>query len=350
MFSLCPRLGSVGHIMAVQSPVDAPLDTPLREVFERWLAAREAGAAVASAAHFAERMVHVDAGWGGQPRRLVVRLAAGGPFETRAQFLTLRRLGAQLARPAVPAALWCEDDPGPLGAPFFVMTRVDGLTTARYETPYTFSSFITDADADEQTLMQQAVLEQLGRVHSATPSDFSFLDRRRPGESPLSALVRSTAEHYQQVGSRGLQAPVIERAFAWLREHWPAERAPVLCWGDARLDNAIYRDFGSVTLTGWRHATLGPRELDLGALVFHHRMADDFALAAGRAGLPDFLRATDVAATYAELTGYRPSNLDFFVVFAALRHAIGAMRTPLRTKAFETLAETMADERWREEQ
>ena len=334
--------------MAAQSTVDAAMSrlreeqkAQLREVFERWLAAREAGAAVAAAAHFAERMVHVDAGWGGQPRRLVVRLAAGGPFETRAQFLTLRRLGAQLARPAVPTALWCEDDAGPLGAPFFVMTRVEGLTTARYETPYTFASFITEANAAERERMQRATLEQLGRVHAATPSDFAFLDRRRPGETALSALVRNTAERYQQVGSRGLQAPVIERAFAWLREHWPAERAPVLSWGDARLDNVVYRDFGSATLTGWRHATLGPRELDLGALVFHHRLADDIALAAGRPGLPDFLRPADVAATYADVTGYRPSNLDFFIVLAALRHAIGAMRSPLRTKAFEALAETM---------
>ncbi len=329
--------------------VQFPVDVPLREVFERWLAARQTGAAVAAAALSADRTVHVEAGWGGEPHRLVVRLAAGGPFETRAQFLTLRRLGAQLARPAVPSALWCEDDAGPLGAPFFVMTRVDGLTTAKYETPYTFASFITEANRVERARMQRATLEQLARVHAATPSDFAFLDRRRPGEKALSALMRKAAERYQSVSSRGLQAPVIERAFAWLHERWPADSAPVLCWGDARLDNAVYRDFETVTLTGWRHATLGPRELDLGALVFHHRFVDDLARAAGQPGLPDFLRPADVAATYADITGYRP-DLDFFIVFAALQHAIEAIRSPLRTRAFEALAEAMADERSREDQ
>lgn len=332
--------------MAVQSTVDAPL----REVFERWLAARQAGAAVAAAALSAERTVHVDAGWSGQAHRLVVRLALSGPFETRSHFLTLRRLGTQLTRPAVPSALWCEDDAGPLGAPFFVMTRVDGLTTARYETPYTFASFITEASPAERARMQRATLEQLGRVHAATPSDFAFLDRRRPGETALSALVRKAAERYQLVSSRGLQAPVIERAFAWMREHWPVDSAPVLCWGDARLDNAVYRDFGSVTLTGWRHATLGPRESDLGGLIFHHRFVDDLAHAAGQPGLPDFLRAGDVAAMYADITGHRAESLDFYIVFAALQHAIESIRSPLRTKAFEALAEAMADERLREEQ
>jgi len=243
----------------------------------------------------------------------------------------------------VPSALWCEDDAGPLGAPFFVMTRVDGLTTAKYETPYSFASFITDANATERARMRWAILEQLGRAHAATPSDFAFLDRRRPWETALAALVRKTAERYQLVSARGLQAPVIERAFAWMREHWPQDSAPVLCWGDARLDNAVYGDFGSVTLTGWRHATLGPRELDLGALVFHHRLVDDLAHAAGRPGLPDFLRPGAVAATYADITGYRPVDLDFFIVFAALQHAIEAIRSPLRTKAFQSLADAMAD-------
>jgi aminoglycoside phosphotransferase (APT) family kinase protein len=138
-----------------------------------------------------------------------------------------------------------------------------------------------------------------------------------------------------------LQAPVIERGFAWLREHWPAESAPVLCWGDAQIDNAIYRDFSSVALTGWQHATLGPRELDLGALVLRHRFVDDLAHAAARPGLPDFLRADDVAATYADICGYRPADLDFYIAYAALVNAIDALRSPLRTNAFKALDEAM---------
>src|SRR2546423_14405122 len=113
--------------MAVQTTVTASPPFALRASgsslparFERWLAARRAGAAVATAALSADNMVLVDAGWGGTAHRLVVRLASTGPVETRCQFLTLQRLGSQLSRPAVPSVLWCEDDPEPLGAPFFV--------------------------------------------------------------------------------------------------------------------------------------------------------------------------------------------------------------------------------------
>jgi aminoglycoside phosphotransferase (APT) family kinase protein len=325
--------------------VPSIIATSLREVFEGWLAVRQTGAAVATAARSADHTVLVDAGWGGEAHRLGVRLASAGPVETRCHFLTLQRLSTQLMRPAVPSVLWCEDDPEPLGAPFFVMTRLEGLTTAKYETPYTFASWITESTDAERECMQRAVLEQLAKVHAAVPSDFAFLDRRRPGESALSAHVRQTAERYRAVSSHGLQAPLIDRGFAWLREHWPAESAPVLCWGDAQIDNAIYRDFSSVALTGWQHATLGPRELDLGALVLRHRFVDDLAHAVARPGLPDFLRPADVAATYADITGYWPADLDFYIAYAALMNAIGALRTPLRTNAFKTLEEVMTGER-----
>jgi aminoglycoside phosphotransferase (APT) family kinase protein len=324
--------------MAVQSVVSG---SSLRDVFEQWLGARQAGAAVATAALSADHTVLVDAGWDGEPHRLVVRLASTGPVEARCQFLTLQRLSTQLQRPVVPSVLWCEDDPAPLGAPFFVMTRLDGLTTSKYETPYTFASWITESTAAERERMQHAMLEQLAKVHAAVPSDFAFLDRRRPGESALSAHVRQTVQRYQAVSSRGLQAPLIDRGFAWLREHWPAESPPVLCWGDAKVDNAIYRDVNTVALTGWQHATLGPRELDLGALVLRHRFVDDLAHAASLPGLPDFLHPTDVAATYADISGYRPADLDFYIAYAALVNAIDLLRSPLRTNAFKSLDEAM---------
>src|SRR5581483_4990688 len=217
----------------------------------------------------------------------------------------------------------------------------EGLTTAKYATPYTFASFITDANTAERASMQRAVLEQLARVHASVPSDFAFLDRRRRGETALQAHVRRAAERYEAQSSRGLRAPVIERAFTWLREHWPVESGPVLCWGDARIDNVIYRDYNTVALTGWKRATLGPRELDLGAMVFHHRFADDLARSAARPGLPDFLRPADVVAIYADVAGHLPSDLGFYVACAALVHAIETMRTPLRAKAFESLAEAL---------
>jgi aminoglycoside phosphotransferase (APT) family kinase protein len=306
----------------------------LRDRFETWLAARQDGAAVATVSSWADDVVWVDAGWGGEPHQLAVRrvLGAGLPqIEARCQYLTLRRLATQLNRPAVPSALWCEEDPRYLGAPFFVTKRVEGTSAGT-------DSWVAQASDGDLRRIEHALLDQVARVHSAAPSDFAFLDRRRAGESALAAHMRRTAAQYEALSSRGLRAPVIERAFGWLRGHWPVESVPVLCWGDARIGNAVFRDFTPVALQSWQHATFGPRELDLGSLIFDRRFADDLARAAGRRGLPDFLLPEDVASTYEEITGYQPVALPFYIVGAALGRALTLVRNPLRTNAFETLA------------
>ncbi|MCW2655040.1 MAG: hypothetical protein QOE41_2736 [Mycobacterium sp.] len=317
----------------------------LRADFERWLSGRQAGAAVAvaevpSSNGMSSETILIDAGWGGEPHRLVVRIAPQPHtkpvfprYDMRYQFLTLRRLRSQVIRPQVPQVLWCEDDPRPMGAPFFVMSRVDGQIPPDV-LPYTFGSWVSDATTADRQRMQRATLEQLARVHAATPSDFAFLDRRRPAETALSAHVRHTAEYYAWMRDGGRGVPLIERGLAWLRENWPDESAPVVSWGDARIGNIVYRDYTPVALLDWEMATLGPRELDLGWMIFFHRFFQDLAQGAGLPGLPDFLRRDPVAATYADITGYRPSHLDFYITYAALQHAVIMVRIYLRAVAF----------------
>jgi aminoglycoside phosphotransferase (APT) family kinase protein len=67
-------------------------------------------------------------------------------------------------------------------------------------------------------------------------------------------------------------------------------------------------------------ATVGPRELDIGWMIFLHRFFEDIASEIGMAGLPDFLDRHEVAAQYAEATGHEPRDLDWFVTYAAVRH------------------------------
>jgi aminoglycoside phosphotransferase (APT) family kinase protein len=241
----------------------------------------------------------------------------------------------------VPAVLWCEHDPAAMGAPFFVMHHVDGDIPPDVM-PYNFGSWLTEAGAADRARLQRDTVAQLARVHAAAPADFAFLDRRRSGETALAAHVRHTREYYEWTRSSGPAVPLIERGFAWLRENWPAESDPVLSWGDARIGNIIYRDFTPVALLDWEMASLGPRELDIGWMIFLQRFFEDLAAAAGLPGLPDFLRRDDVVETYADITGYRPSDLDFYTAYAALQHAVIMVRIQLRAIAFGH-AEATAD-------
>jgi aminoglycoside phosphotransferase (APT) family kinase protein len=317
----------------------------LRADFQRWLRRHQPGAGVAEATvpasnGMSSETVVVEAGWDGEPHRLVVRIApqsTASPvfphYDMRGQYLTLRRLGTQIHRPAVPRVLWCETDAAVMGAPFFVMHHVDGDIPPDVM-PYNFESWLTEAHAQDRRRLERATIEQLARVHAAAPADFAWLDCRRRGETALAAHVRRTRSYYEWTKADGPGVPLIERGFDWLHEHWPAESDPVLSWGDARIGNVIYRDFTPVALLDWEMASLGPRELDLGWMIFLHRFFEDLARAAGLPGLPDFLRRADVAETYADITGHRPADLDFYTAYAALQHAVVMVRIQLRAIAF----------------
>jgi aminoglycoside phosphotransferase (APT) family kinase protein len=152
-----------------------------------------------------------------------------------------------------------------------------------------------------------------------------------PGEALRRHVAAQRSWYRWALADDGFEIPLIERSFAWLDEHWPAETGPdVLSWGDARPGNIIYREFDPVAVLDWEMAALAPRELDLGWLIFIHRFFQDLATRFGQPGLPDFLRRGDVVSKYEQLTGHSVRDLDFYIVYAALRHAIVMARVKRR--------------------
>jgi aminoglycoside phosphotransferase (APT) family kinase protein len=65
-----------------------------------------------------------------------------------------------------------------------------------------------------------------------------------------------------------------------------------------------------------------------------HRSFQEIAERVGVPGLPDFLRRRDVTATYRELTGYEPADMDWYETYAALRFAIIMFRITRRAVHF----------------
>src|SRR5262249_35093837 len=150
--------------------------------------------------------------------------------------------------------------------------------------------------------------------------DVSFLELDRSEPTPLQRHVADQWDYYTWVSADRPQS-VIERGFAWLQDHWPEDEGPtVLSWGDSRIGNMLYRDFTPVAVLDWEMAGLAPREMDLAWMVFLHRFFEDLAEQLELPGMPQFLRLADVAATYEAASGHTPRNLEFFVMYAALRH------------------------------
>ncbi|WP_371865365.1 phosphotransferase family protein [Gordonia spumicola] len=179
----------------------------------------------------------------------------------------------------------------------------------------------------------------LAAVHAA-PLPTVGVALPNDGESPLRAHIRRLREFYDWAAQGRAGAPLIERAFAWVDENFPKdEPEPVLTWGDARIGNIMYRDFAPVAVLDWEMATVGPRELDIAWMIFIHRFFQDLAELATLEGLPDFLTRDDVTAEYERLTGYAPRDLDFYITYSALVHAVIMFRINCRAIHFGQAAE-----------
>ncbi|MBF6226724.1 phosphotransferase family protein [Nocardia abscessus] len=230
----------------------------------------------------------------------------------------------------LPGLCWLETDAKQLGTPFFVMRRIDGRVPTD-NPPYVFVGWLFDASPAERLRLTHNTVEVIAKIHGIPAPAALFPMLSGPGESLRRHVAAQRSWYRWALADDGFEIPLIERSFAWLDEHWPADPGPdVLSWGDARPGNVIYRDFDPVAVLDWEMAALGPRELDLGWMIFIHRFFQDLATRFGQPGLPDFLRRDDVVTKYEALTGHSVRDLDFYLVYAALRHAIVMARVKRR--------------------
>ncbi len=245
------------------------------------------------------------------------------------------RMVAERSTVPVPLIAWYETDPAPLGSPFFIMNRIEGIVAPDLM-PYTCGSWLSDASLAEQATVQREAVAILAGIHgvAATPDELAFLEFHQPGATTLRRHFAHQESYHQWV--RGdWHLPIIDRTFAWLEAHWPVQESePVLCWGDARLGNVLWRDFRAVAVLDWEMAARAPREVDLGWMIFFQKYFQDVAERFGKAGMPSFMRRDNVAATYADLTGYAPRDLDWFIAYAGLRQALVSIRTGRRSVHF----------------
>jgi aminoglycoside phosphotransferase (APT) family kinase protein len=328
----------------------------VRQRLEAWLATKLPSGATpvisslegTSANGMSSETLLFDADWAhGDDRRLERLVARVAPdsadvpvfpsYDLDRQYRAIR-LVDQLTTVPVPSVWWSEPDPGPLGAPFFVMGRVDGQVPPDVM-PYNFGdSWLFDAGHADRRRLQDATVAVLAELHAIDRPEerFDFLTHDAPGDTPLRRRVAHTRAWYDfAAAGLGRRSPLIERCFAWLEAHWPTEEGTtVTCWGDSRIGNVMYRDFAPVAVLDWEMAALGPCELDVAWLIYGHRIFEDIAGSMGLPGMPDFLKPDDVAGTYESLTGHTPRDLGFYGTYAALQYGIVFLRTGHRQVHF----------------
>lgn len=258
------------------------------------------------------------------------------PTYELAQQFDVMSLVAEATHVPVPETLWYEADADHVGAPFFVMGRIDGIVPPDV-LPYTFGDCWVDAaTADQRARLQDSAVRALAGIHAITTEthDLSSLQFDTPGDTSLERhLAWWERYHEWVVGDR--RSPLLDECFAWLRANLPTDVSPdALSWGDARIGNMMFADFECVAVLDWEMAGVAPPEVDLGWMAYLHLFFQDLATDLGAPGLPDFMRAADLAATYTAVTGRPVGDLTWPIAYAAMRHGVIMRRVTERAVLF----------------
>lgn len=261
-------------------------------------------------------------------------------YDLELQCRCMRMVAAHSDVP-VPETPWLELDPEPLGAPFLVMSRVEGIAPSD-NPPYVFGGWITEATPEQRQRLQRAAVGVLVRLHAIDleAAGADFLDRPQYATGWLDQHLVYQRSYYEWA-REDRHFDTLERGFDWLEVNRPDDpRPPVLNWGDSRIGNMMFRDFEPVAVLDWEMAALGAPEVDLAWMTYMHEMFARMARGMGLPGVPDFMRRADLVAQYEEFAGRAMRDLEYWEVFAALRYGIISIPIMRRGIAYGQIEDT----------
>jgi aminoglycoside phosphotransferase (APT) family kinase protein len=192
---------------------------------------------------------------------LVVRRPPRGPLPPSAHDVLreARVLRALEGRAPVPRVLAECDDPGIIGAPFYVMERLEGEVVGDAVPP------ALDAEA-ERRRMGEELVDALVTSHGVDWRAAGLEGFGKP-DGYLERQIRRFTGLWERNRTRDL--PAMERVAAWLGAHLPASPPATIVHGDYRLGNVMYAPAPPariVAIFDWEMSTIGDPLADLGYL------------------------------------------------------------------------------------
>ncbi len=248
------------------------------------------------------------------------------------------RVMSALAGSAVPVpdALALCEDPDVIGAPFYVMSRVDGdvLRSPEQTAP------LSEA---QRARLAERLVDCLADLHGLDPDSVGLGDFGRPA-GYLARQVRRWSEQLER--SRSRQIPGLELLRDGLAASVPESARAAILHGDYRLDNVIVRPVADgeleiAAVLDWEMATLGDPLADLGLLVVYWDGLSglDNPVASGAGATAGFPPGSVLVRRYAERTGADVDGLGWYVALGYFKLAVVLEGIHFRWQAGQTVGE-----------
>jgi aminoglycoside phosphotransferase (APT) family kinase protein len=258
-------------------------------------------------------------------REWVLRRPPRGAFlPTAHDVLREHRVLAALDGTAVrvPRPFLACDDPSVIGAPFYLMEKVEGVV------PRTSLPPGLDTD-EERRRVAEEVVDALVEIHA--------VDWRSAGLDgwgrPAGYLKRQLRRWRGQLElATGLTRPLpdLVRTAEWLGERRPTSPPSTIVHGDYKLDNVVVAadpPARVMAVLDWEMSTIGDPLADVGYLLSSWRQPEDppDVVLADQVDLtraPGFLGRAELVERYRERSGRDTGDLTWYVVLAIWKLAI----------------------------
>jgi aminoglycoside phosphotransferase (APT) family kinase protein len=277
---------------------------------------------------FSNDTLMVDAVVGGVAMPLVVQAAPTGEgLFPEYQIALMARIQRDLGQHSdVPVATvrWHEEDPAPLGAPFYVMDRVVGRVPDESPKAYHAAGWLFEARPDERRHLWLSMLDAMARLHRLDVAPvFDYLTETRWGmpldADPAMARLHQWREYTIWAADADEPPPTLMAAWDALATALPPRATRLsIGWGDAKLGNILFRGFDVVALLDWELCGVAPAEEDLmNQLAVDAVLADVFRVPRAD-GFPS---REESVSRYEELMQREMLGTNWWYVFALTKMA-----------------------------
>lgn len=217
------------------------------------------------------------------------------------------------------AYVHCTDE-SVIGAEFYVMERVNGIIL-RSDLPAELG-----LDATRTEALCKSFIDKFVELHRVDYSACGLADLGKP-EGYVARQIRGWSERYEKALTP--DAPKWEAVRAWLHDKMPADHpTSSIVHNDYRFDNVILDPHNPMQIIGvldWELTTLGDPLMDLGnTLAYWIEAADPAPVQLMRrqpSNAPGMLTRREFVDYYAERSGIRVDNFDFYYTYGLFRLA-----------------------------
>lgn len=256
--------------------------------------------------------------------RMVLRRPPGGPLLPTSHDVLreFRYLSALTGKVRVPRPILACEDVDVIGAPFYLMERVEG-EVIRVSLPAAYD------DPESRRRLGEELIDTLVELHAV---DWQAAGIRGRESGYLERQIALWGEQWKRTRPRTRALPGLDGIGQWLAAERPESGPATVVHGDYRLENVMIAGGPPdgprlVAIFDWEMATVGDPLADLAMLLIYWEDPEDPAPPAPE-GLPlldgmrrltqqaGFHTPAELASMYAEGSGRAVADLGFYRVLA----------------------------------